>query len=90
MAVTKTVLGSLSTRITALTLSATSVETVAHGLPTTPELVSVVNMGATGNTSLQGVIAATTVDATNIVFKNLGGATMHGMATAMVLHTHIK
>jgi hypothetical protein len=90
MAVTKTVLGSLSLRITALTLSATSVETVAHGLPTTPELVSVVHSGAAGNTSLQGVITVAVRDATNLVFGNSGGQTLSGECTAIVLHTKVK
>lgn len=90
MAATATALGSLSVRITPITLSATSVETVAHGLPTVPELVNVVVGGSATNTSLAGTISVTTIDATNLVFKNTGGQTISGQCTALHIHTGIR
>lgn len=89
MAATVTAQGSWFTKITAITLAKSANETVAHALPTTPNLLAIYVVGSAGTVTLQGTIGAVTVDATNIVFTNIGEDKINGVCTAGFLHSLI-
>jgi hypothetical protein len=82
VAATKTALGSWFCQITSITLQKTASETVAHGLPTTPNLVAIYVKGSVSTATFQGSVGASAVDATNIVFVNHGDDTVNAVCTA--------
>jgi len=90
MVATVSLIGTRSSKITAITLLAEASETIAHGLPTTPELVCAMVKGAAANTSLQGTIAVSAVGATYVAFTNTGAQTLSGEACCVALHTMIQ
>jgi hypothetical protein len=88
MVATVTLRSKFTVNITAITLSPTSVETVAHGLGAIPTFVPAPRLIATGaNTSLSTAIAVVTVDATNIVYQNVGGSLAGWAHDVMVVHS---
>ena len=90
MAASITYLGSYSARIHQITLSATSVEGIAHSLPTAPDRYWSVVIGQAGNTSLAGTIAITSVSATTVNFANTSGEALNGVAFVEVAHSLTK
>lgn len=88
MVASLTYLGSYTAKITAVTLSATSVESIAHSLPTTPDRVFTrtigSNAGASGETSKITITAAT---ATTVTFGILGIQICNGEAYIEVAHS---
>lgn len=88
MVATATKLDTYTVRITAITLTPTSVETVAHGLGVTPTFVPAPRLIATAaNTSLTTNIAVVSVDATYIVYQNVGGSLAGWAHDVMYVHS---
>ena len=87
MAASITYLGSYTMKVHQITLSATSVEGIAHALPTTPDWYYSTLIGSAGNTSLSGSITITSVSATSISFGTTAGEACNGVAFAGVAHT---
>jgi len=90
MAASISYLGSFKAKIHQITLSATSVEGIAHALPTTPDIYHVHVKGDAGNTSLSGTIAITSVSNTSISFLNTSGQVINGVAFIEVVHSLTK
>ena len=86
---TVTALGSYSCKISAITLTATSVSACAHGLPTTPDIVALNLLAAGSNTSLQGGVAAV-AGTTTVTFTNYGASTVGIECYLAVAHSIIK
>lgn len=80
--------GSLTALVSAITLTATSVEAIAHALPTTPDIWGIKTLvGPSGASSSRIMISAT---ATTITFTNSGEATVGLSAWFAVLHSMIR
>lgn len=88
MVATLTYLGSYTAKITAITLAATSVEHMAHSLPTTPDRVFTRTIGsAAGASGETSKIAITAYSATTVSFGILGLQTCNGEAYIEVAHS---
>ena len=90
MAASISYFGSFQAKIHQITLQATSVEGIAHALPTAPDIWSVVHHGASAATSVAGFIAVTAVSAASISFQNFGIETLDGTCFIQVVHSLVR
>jgi len=91
MAATVIITGSYQRRIQAITLARGAVETVAHGLGVTPEVLGVVVTGMADTATFRGCLGLFEVpNATFITAKNFGEDTISGLIYIQKTHSLIK